>query len=257
MSIDNLFSPYRTQSRRFYTTVVTNPGQPAARAFKQPVSIPTSKPEITSDYSEAPVVPMRQLTHKRSATQTNIHKSSTRPSSIEIIDNSQGSNGAKRFLHKPQTPLAKEEVGEKLSFMAHDGKINTNGCFFVELPVPNFIEDNSSLMMNKGYQRHVEKMVTTPSSRITRASYSTSISSHNTLVDEEKKRGNGVRKDEIPQKNKLLSSKSFKTIDKICEAKSKAQQISDQVIRQHRFIRDDEEEEANFREMYNVLNSKF
>ena len=112
--------------------------------------------------------------------------------------------------------------------------------------------------------------------KVARMNYSTSVSSHNTLQDtnspsgyygNDKKVSTGSKEnDNLNQCQRMLNeyqikgeaaaaNKHFKTIGKFYEAKQKAQLIDDQYIRQSQFIKDDEDEEANFQELYDVLKS--
>ena len=52
-----------------------------------------------------------------------------------------------------------------------------------------------------------------------------------------------------------FSQKTYKTLDRINEAKRNANLYSDQVIKQYQFNKDDEDEEMNFLELCDALNS--
>ena len=60
---------------------------------------------------------------------------------------------------------------------------------------------------------------------------------------------------ETQYQNLNSSKQNFKTIDKLADAKHKAQHYSDQFIKQHQFNKEDEDEEANFLELCDVLNA--
>lgn len=267
--IDNFFSPTRTDFRKLGSPVNMSIKQPTIRIVKFQPASPSHHPqqEIKNLYMDQE---NKRFGHKRALTQTFYPRGNARMPSTDLIITPTSSKNIRHLATQKQA--SREENSDKLSFMHYNEKMNP---FFVDVPATN-LEEESPPVLPKGRSFHRKtNSVSDSLAKQARINYSTSVSSHNTLHDthsasghteDEKKLSNFSQEKLSPQKPhrtiggdaikiEVSYNKHFKTIEKIHEAKQKAQQINDQVVRQSQFIQNDEEEEANFQELYNVLKS--
>jgi hypothetical protein len=245
--------------------------QPTIRIVKFQPASPSHHQEIKALHTEQE---SKRFGHKRAITQTFYPRGNTRmPLTDLIVTPTSSKNIRQLMLQSTQKQASIEETSDKLSFMHQDGKANP---FYVDVPDTNLQEEEVPQVITKkrGFHRKTNSC-TDSLAKAARINYSTSVSSHNTLHDthsasghteDEKKLSNFSQEKLSPQKPhrsiggdaikvEVSYNKHFKTIEKIHEAKQKAQQINDQIVRQSQFIQNDEEEEADFQELYNTLKS--
>lgn len=202
--------------------------------------------------------------HRRSTTQVHYPRVYVRKQSTEgKMSTPATPKNFKQLFTGFQSHPSLDEHSRKSSFIAHDDKVVPNSQFLAESKLE--VEDTKSMSPTKNSISHRRTNSMNDSFlKMARMSYSTSVSSHNTLQDtqspsiqtvDEKKIEDSARTRRILSDNPSIFNKNFKTIGKIQEAKQKALLIDDQYIRQSQFLRDDEEEEANFQELCDALNS--
>lgn len=255
--MEKFFQPNRKDLRRF-TTIISN---------QQPIRVSRLQPgESNAQYDpDSQQKLLKKFITKRPLTQSSYQRSTGRLPSADMVRAPSRAGNLREFQQVIQHPASNNKSSEKLNTLQSDGKIVPGGHFYVDLPglegfeSPQVVNDTNN---NKNQSKR--SSISDSATKGGRINYSTSVSSHNTHqesghIDDDKRISWNIQekrqsRDEISRENSLYN-KQFKTIEKLQGAKYKAQQINEQVIKQTQFIKNDEEEEANFKELCDALNS--
>ena len=229
------------------------------------------------------------ITIKASGTQQNFYKKPTTTTTTAYqrmlpkrsATDLYGMQPPRNLAQTPLAPSLQQKSNGKAKYLTTESD-NANGRFFVNVSLSNFEDEATECTQNtqntqKSHKR-TSSITESTGGRGRVANFSTSTSSQNTLTNDqltpygmgvEGDRGFGhflqarLRKEKVSATKDVARAKSmqsfrtFKTLDRIVEAKEKAKIYDDHVVRQHNFNKQDQEEEQDFLELCKTLKTAF